>query len=77
MAHIKAIPQKRSGRLLVAVRDHLLKQLKFESWLLMNHPDYFDADHCDTLKRRIVILDGRIKRAVDRELLKKQIPLIQ
>lgn len=77
MAHIKAIPQKRSGRLLVAVRDHLLKQLKFEGWLLMNYPDYFDPDYCDLLKRKITVLDGRIKRAVDRELLKQQIPLIQ
>lgn len=77
MAHIKAIPQKRSGRLLVAVRDHLLKQLKFEGWLLMNYPEYFDADYCHLIRHNIAKIDERIKRAVDRERLKQQIPLIK
>lgn len=71
MAHLKAIPKKRSGRLLVSVRNHLLKQLKFECWLLINYPEYFDDDYCHSIRRNIAKIEERIKRSVDKERLKE------
>lgn len=81
MAHLKAIPKKRSGRLLVSVRNHLLKQLKFECWLLVNYPEYFDDEYCYSIRRNLAKIEERIKRAVDKERLKQakelQVTLIQ
>lgn len=71
MASFKPIPKKKSGRVLVRVRALLLKQLKFEAWLLANHPMYFDPDRVVSLKRRVAKLDKRIQRAVDRERVKQ------
>lgn len=76
MPIIKAIPKKRSGRLLVVVRDCLYRQLKFEAWLKVNHPLYYDQDIVDDLNYRLKKLDVRIHRALIREYQTKQLVLV-
>lgn len=71
MAYLKAIPNKKSGRLLVAVRNNLLKELKFEEWVLINHPQYYDPDNHILLKHKVQELETRIHRAVIKEHMRK------
>lgn len=75
MAYLKAIPNKKSGRLLVAVRNNLLKELKFEAWLLLHHPEYYDQDVFNALTKKISKLEKRIQRAVDKDRLKERLQL--
>ena len=75
MAHLKAIPKKKSGRLLVIVRNRLLKQLHFEGRLAVTHPHLFDADRIEDLKKKCAYLEGRIKRALEREALNNQLQI--
>ncbi len=71
MAALKAIPKKRSGRLLVVVRNVLYKQMIFEAWLSVNHTEYFEEDRLNMLRRKVAKLDIRIQRAVSKERIKE------
>lgn len=76
MASVKAVPQKKSGRLLVVVRDNLKKEIAFEAWLFVTYPMYFDQDNLNSLRRALNKLEVRILRAAAREQKQKQLELV-
>lgn len=70
MPIIKAIPKKKSGRILIAVRKLLFKEMKFEVWLQQNHPKYYEEARLIEISQAIAKLNQRIKRASERERAK-------
>lgn len=76
MASRQIILKKRSARLLVAVRDNIQKEIKFEEWLAINHSLFFDADHLTMLRRKHSNLTKRINRAILREHPMQQLSIV-